>query len=93
MLLVSYEGNSHFSVSICDVSACEIEYPSIPACSYGNLNAPRKEETENDDLILPPMSSIEKKMKTSVNENISQNLQEKTKTEGRKSKYRRCKII
>lgn len=54
---LKYEGNSHFHVSICDASKCEIDY------SDPNLKESRKKETEEDGSVMPPSFPTQKKMR------------------------------
>ena len=89
LLFFKYEGNSQFGVSICDKSACEIDYPSIPAHSYGNL----KMETEKYDSVLPPSSSSQKRMRTNDSKIKSRDLEEEIEAEGSKFKNQRPKIM
>ncbi|PON92223.1 B3 DNA binding domain containing protein [Trema orientale] len=67
LLYFRYEGNSHFGVSICGLSTCQIEYPSIPTQSDGKLKVPsRKEKTEEANSVTPPTSQAQKRMRTSA---------------------------
>ncbi|PON51128.1 B3 DNA binding domain containing protein [Parasponia andersonii] len=65
LLFFRYEGKSHFSVSICGLSTCEIDYLSIPAHSDGNLGVPIREQTEEDDSVLLPTSPAHQRMRSS----------------------------